>query len=156
MTLSLFARVNLFMDVSWIGTATHFALFGFIVIYLILLGWITGHRSYLTVTGKMKANGFSTTGEEISPLAQRVCRVHANVYENFPIWGGLLIMAIITNSTSITDGLAIIFLLARLGQVITHLISTSPNAVVVRFTFFSIQYLIAAYWIFRFAQKHFT
>lgn len=155
-TYMYIAEVKLFMDLSWTGSATHFSLWGFIALYMILLGWIVAQRSLLTLQGKFAANEFSTTGEEISPLAQRLCRAHANLYESFPVWGGFFLMAIVTDSTSITNGLAVFLLLARIGQIVTHLISTSALAVTIRFVFFSIQFLIAMYWIVGFARKFFT
>lgn len=155
-TLWWMAKVSLPFDWAWTGSASHFALFGLVLLFLVLVSWLVGHRAILTLQGKIAANDFSTTGEEVSPLNQRLCRAHANLYENAPIWGGILLMAIATQSTSITDGLAVYFLLARLGQVVTHILSTSVIAVQIRFTFFVAQLAIAAYWLVGFAQKWFT
>jgi hypothetical protein len=71
------------------------------------------------------------------------------MYENFPLWG-VLLLAIATDQTTVTDGLALYCLGARIGQVTTHLISTSERAVQIRFGFFIVQLGIVGYWLVQF------
>ena len=80
-------------------------------------------------------------------------RAQANCVESFAFIGGLMLLALATDSTVITNGLAYILLLARLGQSISHLISTSIFAVQVRFAFFLVQVGICLYWIVQLATK---
>ena len=56
-------------------------------------------------------------------------------------------MAITSGNAHVTDPLALWALAARVGQSITHLISTSSLAVQVRFGFFFAQFLIQVWWI---------
>jgi uncharacterized MAPEG superfamily protein len=128
---------------------TGYALTAFISWALFLLVLMEVNRSYLVVTGKVAANGFSPDNAGLSPFMQRLARAHANCIEGLPIFGGLLALAMMTSRTSVTDPLAFWFLGARITQSIIHLISTSPTAVTLRFTAFAVQMLIGLYWSWR-------
>lgn len=68
--------------------------------------------------------------------------------ENLPAVGGLLLFALATGRTSITDPLAPVLLGARVLQSLVHLASTSGAAVTLRFCVFAVQLGIALYWAF--------
>ncbi len=122
------------------------ALLIYILWMLLLLGMLAGMRTGMTLSGAKKANAFSPDGADVGDFSNRLCRAHANCYESFPIFGGLLLLAIASDTMAITDGLAYILIAARLGQSLIHLISTSESAVFVRFGFFLVQVAIALYW----------
>jgi uncharacterized MAPEG superfamily protein len=103
-------------------------------------------RSYLVVSGRAKSNEFKPDNANLSPFLQRLARAHANCIESFPMIGGLLLVAIATSRTGLTDALAPWLLLARVAQSTTHLVSVSVLAVNLRFFFFSAQLAIAVYW----------
>ncbi len=128
-------------------TATALAVLGYVAWMLGLLLILACLRSYLTLSGARAANSFRPDGADVSPFSERLCRAHANCYESFPIIGGLLLLALATHRTHITDPLALWLLLARVGQSTTHLISTSALAVQVRFSFFLVQFAIAVWWL---------
>jgi uncharacterized MAPEG superfamily protein len=88
----------------------------------------------------------------VSPFTNRLCRAHANCYESFPILGGLLLLAIATDNTAITDGLAYYLVAARVLQSATQLVSSSNMAVQLRFAFFVAQLGIALWWILEFIK----
>ena len=73
--------------------------------------------------------------------------------ESFAFFGGFMLLALATNSVVITNGLALLLLAARLGQSITHLLSTSVLAVQVRFVFFILQVAICFDWVVLLAAK---
>ena len=125
---------------------TGYALTGFVAWALFLLVVMEVIRTYLVVTGKVPANGFTPDNARLSPFMQRLARAHANCIEGLPIFGGLLAIAIMTSRTGITDPLAFWFLGARIVQSIIHLASTSPIAVSLRFTAFAVQMAIGVYW----------
>ncbi|NNC96983.1 MAG: MAPEG family protein [Gammaproteobacteria bacterium] len=131
-------------------SATTTALLGYILWMLILLVILAGLRSALTLSGKKMVNSFAPDGADAGDFSNRLCRAHANCYESFPIIGGILLFALASGQTGVTDGLAMIMLGARVAQSLTHLISTSAIAVYVRFGFFLVQIAIAAYWLFGF------
>ena len=125
------------------------ALLGFIAWTLLLLVLMEVLRSRLVVTGRVPANGFDPGNSRLSPFMQRLARAHANCLEGLPIFGGLLLLAVVAGRSSVTDPLALVLLAARLLQSVIHLISTSPRAVSLRFTAFAVQTLIGVYWVIR-------
>ena len=124
------------------------ALIGFIAWALLLLVLMEVIRSQLVLRGKVPANGFAPDNTGLSPFMQRLARAHANCVEGLPIFGGLLLVAIATDRSSITDPLAYMFLGCRVFQSLVHLASLSPTAVTVRFTVFAVQMAIGGYWAF--------
>ena len=127
-------------------SATAFALTGFISWALGLLIVMEVIRTYLVISGKVAANGFTPDNAALSPFMQRLARAHANCIEGLPIFGGLLGVAILISKTDVTDPLASTLLAARIVQSISHLVSTSQVAVSLRFTAFTVQMVIGAYW----------
>lgn len=126
------------------------AFLGYVTWMLVLLGLLASLRVNLSVSGKKAPNSFDPGGADVSPFSNRLCRAHANCYESFPIFGGLLLLAIATDTTAVTDGLAYFLIGARVLQSVTHLASTSNFAVQVRFAFFVAQFLIGIYWVLQF------
>ncbi len=129
---------------------TSTAFLGYLLLMLALIIVITTYRSVLTLSGKHAANNFKTTGDDISEFSARLCRAHANCYENFPLFGGILLFALASGQTAITDGLALTLLGARVLQSLTHIISTSVVAVFARFGFYLVQLVIIALWLYKF------
>ncbi|MCP4754551.1 MAG: MAPEG family protein [Proteobacteria bacterium] len=132
---------------------TTVSLVGYIMWYLLLLGGIAVYRTALTVAGKRAANEFKADGADVSDFSGRLCRAHANCYESFPFIGGLLLLALVTNSTDITNTLALVVLACRLGQSTVHMISTSVAAVQLRFLFFLVQFVVCFYWAIQFLMQ---
>lgn len=114
---------------------------------IVLLVGIALYRSWLSMTEGKALNSFSAAGTDLPAFGQRLTRAHANTYEFLPIAGAVMLYAIATDQTRITDDLATLLLGARLAQSIVHLASTSTIAVLVRFTFFLVQVSVVAYWI---------
>ena len=128
---------------------TVFTLTAFIAWALLLLVLMEVLRSQLVLSGKVPANGFTPDNAGLSPFMQRLARAHANCVESLPVFGGLLLVAIVSERTAITDPLAYLFLASRVFQSLVHLASTSPTAVKVRFTAFAVQMGIGLYWAFQ-------
>ncbi len=124
------------------------ALVAFIAWTLLLLTLMEAVRSQLVLRRKVRANGFTPDNANLSPFMQRLARAHANCLENLPIFGGLLLVAMATGNTSVTDPLAYLFLGARVFQSLVHLSSVSALAVTIRFTAFAVQMAIGLYWAF--------
>lgn len=128
-------------------TPTATALLGYAAWTLLLLVMLGGVRTSLVMGGKKAPNAFDPSGEDLEGFARRLTRAHANCYENLPLAGAVLLYAITADQTAVTDGLAYIFLFARILQSLTHLLSTANMAVRVRFAFFLVQVGILAYWL---------
>jgi uncharacterized MAPEG superfamily protein len=127
-------------------TATALVLTLFISWTLFLLLLMEALRSHLVVTGRVPANGFQPDNANLSPFMQRLARAHANCVESFPVFGGLLIVALLTDRSAITDPLAPWLMLARVIQSGIHMASLSETAVTARFSAFAVQIGIAVYW----------
>ncbi|TAL71771.1 MAG: MAPEG family protein [Rhodanobacter sp.] len=127
-------------------TQSSMALAGFITWALLLLAWMEILRSGLVLGGKVPANGFVPDNANLSAFMQRLARAHANCIEGLPIFGGLLILAIATGRSALTDPLAYWLLAARIAQSSIHLVSISPTAVTARFSAFTVQMVIGLYW----------
>ncbi len=130
-------------------TPTLLALTGFVAWALLLLVLMEIIRSKLVVTGAVAANGFRPDNSNLSPFMQRLARAHANCLEGLPIFGGLMLIAVIAGKSSVTDPLAFAFLAARIVQTLIHLGSISAPAVTVRFCAFVVQIGIGVYWAIR-------
>ncbi|MGB7478893.1 MAG: MAPEG family protein [Burkholderiaceae bacterium] len=119
------------------------ALIAWTLLLLILMEVL---RARLVVTGRVTANAFAPDNTGLSPFMQRLARAHANCLEGLPIFGGLLVVALLTGKAGFTDPLAPWLLAARIVQSLIHLASTSVVAVNLRFTAFTVQLGIAVYW----------
>lgn len=131
------------------SSPTALALTGFIAWALALLVVMEAIRAKLVMTGEVPANGFNPENSNLAPFMQRLARAHANCVEGLPIFGGLMLVALVTGRAEVTDPLALVFLGARVVQSLIHLASLSSMAVTARFTAFAVQMAIAVYWAFR-------
>ena len=127
-------------------TASAAVLTALIAWALLLLVWMEVLRSRLVLTGAVAANAFAPDNAGLSPFMQRLARAQANCIEGLPIFGGLLVVALVTERAGLTDPLAPWLLGARLVQSLIHLASTSVVAVTLRFLAFAVQLVIALYW----------
>lgn len=113
---------------------------------LFLLILMEAVRSYRVVTGRSRSNEFRPDNSNLSPFMQRLARAHANCIESLPVFGGLLVVALVTGRAEITDVLAPWLLGARVVQSCIHLASLGVVAVNARFTAFAVQMAIGVYW----------
>ena len=120
-------------------TPTAFALTGFIAWTLALLVLMEGIRSALVARKVVPANGFNPENSNLSPFMQRLARAHANCLEGLPLFGGLMLVALVPGRSAVTDPLAMVLLGARIVQSCIHLASLSPTAVTLRFSAFAVQ-----------------
>ncbi len=133
-------------------TTTAMALLGLVAWPLLLMFLMVNQRGLLVLSGKMAVNAFNPDGSNTpGELAKRLVRVHANCLENLPLQAALLLYAIASAQTAVTEPLALALLGARLAQGVVHLISTRPLFVWLRFAAFFVQLAILAWWLLQFA-----
>lgn len=125
---------------------TLYALTGFLAWTLALLVLMEVLRSRLVLLRRVPANGFAPDNHNLSPFMQRLARAHANCLEGLPLFGGLMVVAVLAGQTAVTDPLAWVLLAARVLQSLIHLASLSVLAVNLRFAAFVVQTVIALYW----------
>lgn len=130
-------------------SATLVALTAFIAWAPLLLALMEVIRSWLVMSGKVPANGFTPDNAGLSRFMQRLARAHANCGESLPLFGGLMLVAELSDRSAVTDPLAFVLLGARVLQSLLHLYSLAPVVVTLRFAAFAVQLGIALYWAFQ-------
>ena len=130
-------------------SSTLLALLGFLSWTLLLLVLMEAMRVKLVAAGEVRANGFNPENSNLSPFMQRLARAHANCLEGLPLFGGIMLLAVMAGKSAVTDPLAYVLLAARIIQSTIHLASTSVLAVNARFAAFAVQVVISVYWVVR-------
>ncbi len=101
----------------------------------------------LLASRKTGSMAFDPNGIDLEGYGRRLTRAIANCQENIPIYMGVLLYAMVSGHTEITNATACWLLYARIGQSLVHLASTSSAMILVRFTFFLVQFLLVACWV---------
>ena len=122
---------------------------GFVSWSLCLLVLMEAIRTNLVATKALSANGFKPDNSNLSPFMQRLARAHANCVEGLPIFGGLMLIAVVAGKSAVTDPPAYYFLAARILQSLVHLSSITAMAVTLRFACFAVQMGIGVFWAVR-------
>ena len=136
------------------SSPTILALTAFISWALALLILMEILRTKLVIAKKTVVTSFVPDNSNLSPFMQRLARAHANCIEGIPIFGGLMLIAIATDRTSVTNSLALVLLAARITQSLIHLSSSSSTAINLRFLAFAVQVGIAVYWCYGLLLGH--
>ena len=136
------------------SSPTILALTAFISWALALLILMEILRTKLVIAKKTVVTSFVPDNSNLSPFMQRLARAHANCIEGIPIFGGLMLVAIATDRTSVTNSLALVLLAARITQSLIHLSSSSSTAINLRFLAFAVQVGIAVYWCYGLLLGH--
>ena len=134
---------------------TEVALLGYIAWTLLLVLTLALWRGYEVVINKRAATSFARGASDPENAMSRLCAAYYNCAENFPVFGGLLLFALIQGLTDITDGLALVFLIARIVQSTAHVCSASAMAINIRFGAFCVQLGIGAIWVVLISAKFF-
>lgn len=127
-------------------STTAVALIGMVVWVVALTFMLVFVRTAAIMRGERELNAFQADGRDLNAFGQRMTRAHGNALENLALAVGLMLLAIATGHTDITDALAMALLGCRIGQSVVHIISTAIPMVIVRATLFSAQLLIFCYW----------
>ncbi len=127
-------------------TQSLLALIGFVGWTVLLLLVLAALRTGVVLSGRKKAHEFAPDGADVSPFSNRLCRAHANCLETLPLFASLILVAHVTGQGSVTDPLAMWFLLARIGQTVAHLIAANHIMAQIRFAFFVVQVVFMIIW----------
>lgn len=129
-----------------------FTLLGLVAWTVLLVLVLVNQRGLLVMSGRMAVNAFAADGSNTpGAFGQRLARAHANCVENVPLLAAVLLYAMASGQSLVTDPLAPTLLAARIVQSVLHLISTSVLFVWLRFTAFFVQLLILVWWLLRLA-----
>jgi hypothetical protein len=115
---------------------------------LVLMIGVGISRWSLILTGRAQLTDFPADVAHGSTTYRRAVRAHANCVENLPVYGAIVLAAFAAQATSPTlDGLALVFIVTRVGQSTVHMALAETNVTVgVRFTFFLAQ-VVAMAWM---------
>lgn len=127
-------------------SATGLALIGLVMWSVVLTFVLLFVRVGAVSRGQKELNAFQADGQDLDALGLRVTRAHANSLEYLAAPASLMLLAIATGNTAVTDGLAMVVLGSRVGQSVVHMISTSKAAVGLRATLFTVQVVTWIYW----------
>jgi len=127
-------------------TTSFTVLIGLVAWTLALLILMEAKRGLLVMNKTVPSNSFQPDNANLSPFMQRLARAHANCVESLPVFGILLLAALVTGRSGITDPLAPWLLVARVVQSCIHVASLSVAAVNARFAAFAVQIAIASWW----------
>ena len=118
--------------------------------WLVLLSLVLGlHRVGLVLSRRKVANTFVPDGSDLPGFGQRLTRARDNCFETLPVFVAIAFVASALGKLAVTDPLAMWVLYARLAQSLTHIVSTSVPAVMLRATLFFVQVLIYGWWTLR-------
>jgi uncharacterized MAPEG superfamily protein len=100
------------------------------------------------VSSGKELNSFKADGNDLGAFGLRVTRAHANCLENLALPAAIILIAMVQGQTAIiTDGLALVFLVSRIGQSLVHMLFIqSVPMVIVRATLFTVQHVIIIIW----------
>ena len=120
---------------------------GFAGLFLLLTFLMVTVRSGLVLSGNRSANSFGVDGAAASPFLNRLTRARNNYYENLGALALIVLVASSLDQIALLNGLAYVFLAARMAQTLFHLLSTANAVVVVRAVCFILQITIQIYWL---------
>lgn len=122
-------------------------LLGFALWTLLLLATTVGvYRWAGLLTGRARFADYGQIRMEGADWYQRSMRAHANCVENLPVYGAIVVVSLAAGIDSgIMDGLALVFLGARVCHSLVHVSFRQVGGVVVfRSTFFAMQLICMA------------
>ena len=113
----------------------------------ILTAAVGVYRWYHIIFGTAKIAGWSPVNPEGAGWYQRAMRAHMNCVENLPVYGAVALVAAMAGvGGRVMDDLAIVFIVARIGQSLVHISRPQTERVVaLRFTLFFVQCICVAW-----------
>jgi hypothetical protein len=115
---------------------------------VVLMAGIGVRRWSLILTGRAQLTDFPADQPHGSTAYRRAVRAHANCVENLPVYGAVVLTAFAAQANApIMDTLALVFIAARAGQTLVHVLLVETNTtVLIRFAFFCTQ-IVAMLWM---------
>lgn len=109
-----------------------------------LLSGVGVHRWSKILSRKAGMTDFPGGVVAGAPAYCRATRAHANCVENLPVYAAIALTAAIAGiDTPGLDRLAVVFIVARLCQTLTHMLfPETSRTVAIRFSLFAVQVLV--------------
>lgn len=115
---------------------------------LTLLTTVGTYRWSRILTGRVAISEWNAAEVQGDEWYQRAMRAHSNCLENLPVYGAVVVAIVATGADSPRlDTLAIVLLMARIFQTVTHVAFSPTNTVAsIRFAFFFTQ-VVCMFWM---------
>lgn len=122
----------------------------------LLVGWILAllmltisYRGFMVMTAKRGADAWTRGRDpQDSPFFERAAGAYANSIETAPLFAAIVLLAHVSGQSDITDGLAMVFVAARVVQSLAHMISISHWMIfLARFPAFLVQVALMIFWV---------
>lgn len=131
------------MDISILS------LLGFVAwsVALVMVGIV--YRAAMVFSFTRKADAWPRGADAGDPaIFKRVSDAYLNCLEMLPMFAAVILAAAVTDNLVITNGLALIFLAARVLQSVAHVISVHHLMIFfVRFPMFMVQVVLLIWWL---------
>ncbi|WP_269619722.1 MAPEG family protein [Zhongshania sp. BJYM1] len=129
-------------------TTSLMAMAGYIGWVLLLYFVVIAYRGFMVMSAQRKADAW-TRGRELqdSQSVKRIGDALSNSLETVPLFVGVILLAHVSDQSAVTDGLAPIYVGARVVQSVSHIISIHHLMIfLVRFPAFLVQVGLLAWW----------
>lgn len=127
------------------------SLLGFVAWALLLLSVGLVYRAAMVFSFNRKADAWTRGRESGDPaIFKRVGDAYLNCLEMLPMFAAVILAAVVLDNAAVTNGLAMVFLAARIGQSVAHVISVHHLMIFfVRFPLFMVQVALLIWWLLR-------
>lgn len=126
---------------------TAISLTGFACWLVLLTFAVAFFRVYVTATTAKAINSYSPDGSDLPGFGHRLTRARDNCFETLPVFVAIVVASELLGQMQALHTLAPWVLVSRIAQSTTHMVSTSPPAIVVRALLLTVQLGIYVYWI---------
>jgi len=125
------------------------SLLGFVAWALALLMVGIAYRAAMVFSFTKKADAWTRGRDPEDPAVfKRTADAYLNCLEMLPMFAAVILAAAVLDNAVVTNGLAMIFLAARVGQSLAHVISVHHLMIFfVRFPLFMVQVVILVWWL---------
>lgn len=130
-------------------TTSLMAMAAYIGWVLLLLLIVIAYRGFMVMSAQRKADDWTRGGEiQDSPLFKRIYDALSNSLETAPLFIGVILLAHVSDQAAVTDGMAMVYVGARVLQSVSHLISVHHLMIfLVRFPAFLVQVALLVWWL---------
>lgn len=121
----------------------------FVAWTVLLLLISAGYRVAMVFSFTKKADAWTRGREPEDPAVfKRVGDAYSNCLEMLPMFGAVVLAAVALGHAEVTAGLALLFIAARVGQSVAHVISVHHLMIFfVRFPLFMVQVVLLIWWL---------
>ena len=125
------------------------SLLGFVAWALALLLIGITYRAAMVFSFSKKADAWTRGRDAEDPaIFKRANDAYNNCLEMLPLFAAVILAAAVLDNSAVTNGLAMIFLAARVGQSVSHVISVHHLMIFfVRFPLFMLQVVLLVWWL---------